>query len=232
MIELYDLVNKKDGNHFSPFSWRSIMALKHKGIEFTQHGLTFTEINEQIPKLSNGEWDKVPFIKFDNNNIVYDSTKIADYLEERYPGNPLFPNGRYFSSFLENHANIFAPLFQSIILNVYDSLLPKDQEYFRKTREAWFGMTLEEFAGKKEGHKEAIEKLFLPFRMSLVNIKYLEGDKPSYSDYVLFGHLKFVQMTSISTFDMIVTNHQDQSLKDWWDSIQSLNDGFAASFKP
>ncbi|KAI9294885.1 hypothetical protein K502DRAFT_316396 [Neoconidiobolus thromboides FSU 785] len=233
MVEFYDLVNKKGGKHFSPFAWRSLLALKHKGIEFNHHGLTFAEINEQIPKLSNGEWTKIPLVKFDDETIAYDSPKIADYLEANYPEKPLFPNGRHFATFLESYLATFLPLFKSVILDAFNSLeAEEDIKYFRNSREALFKVSLEEFAGKKEDHKEAVDKLLLPFRTTLAKTKFLEGDKAAYSDYILFGHLKFVQMVSIETFDTFVTNHKDPVLNSWFNSIQNLYDGFGASFKP
>ncbi|KAI9294886.1 hypothetical protein K502DRAFT_316401 [Neoconidiobolus thromboides FSU 785] len=233
MIQFYDLVNKPNGKHFSPFAWRSVMALKHKSIDFEHHSFKVASVKEEITKLSNGEWNKIPFIKFDDGSYIYDSPKIAIYLEANYPENPLFPNGRHFATFLENSSCNFLPLFRSVVLDIYNSIEDeKDRKYFRDSRQALYRTSLENLAGKKEDHKVDVEKMLLSYRITLADSKFLEGDKVTYSDYILFGHLKFVQMASIETFNAIVTNHKDPSLNNWFSSIQNLYGGYAASFKP
>ena len=42
MIKLYDLAAAEDDRRFSPYCWRTKMALKHKGLEFETVPWRFT----------------------------------------------------------------------------------------------------------------------------------------------------------------------------------------------
>ena len=79
-IILYDLAGAEADRRFSPFCWRTRMALAHKGLEVETVPWRFTE-KDKLPKPNRG---RVPVI-VDDDRVVHDSTAIADYLEERYP---------------------------------------------------------------------------------------------------------------------------------------------------
>ena len=85
MITVYDLVGANDAR-FSPFCSRTKAALRHKGLDYTTVPIRFCDKD----KLAFSNQDRVPVIK-DNDTVVSDSWKIAEYLEERYPEAKLFP---------------------------------------------------------------------------------------------------------------------------------------------
>jgi hypothetical protein len=82
-ITMYDLAGAEADRRFSPFCWRTRMALAHKGPDVETVRWRFTE-KDKLPQANAG---RVPLI-VDNDRIVHDSTVIADYLEERYPDHP------------------------------------------------------------------------------------------------------------------------------------------------
>src|SRR5260370_13456109 len=82
-ITLYDLAGAEAERRFSPFCWRTKMALAHKGLEVETVPWRFTE-KDKLPQPNAG---RVPVI-IDGDRVVHDSTVIADYLEERYPDRP------------------------------------------------------------------------------------------------------------------------------------------------
>src|SRR5436309_145269 len=88
-ITLYDLAGAEADRRFSPFCWRTRMALAHKGLDVETVPWRFTE-KEKLPRPNAG---RVPVI-VDDSQVVHDSSTIAEYLEDRYPDHPsLFPSG-------------------------------------------------------------------------------------------------------------------------------------------
>src|SRR6516162_2387119 len=99
-ITIYDLAGAEADRRFSPFCWRSRMALAHKGLAVETVPWRFTE-KDRLPQPNAG---RVPVI-VDGARVVHDSTAIADYLEERYPDRPsLFggASGRALTRFVQN----------------------------------------------------------------------------------------------------------------------------------
>src|ERR1700753_4014497 len=82
-ITLYDLAGVEAERRFSPFCWRTRMALAHKGLEVETVPWRFTE-KDRLPQPNRGQ---VPVIR-DDPRVVHDSTAIADYLEKQYPTGP------------------------------------------------------------------------------------------------------------------------------------------------
>ena len=99
-ITMYDLAGAEADRRFSPFCWRSKMALAHKGLAVETVPWRFTE-KDKLPQPNAG---RVPVI-IDGDRVVHDSTVIADYLEDRYPDRPsLFGGaaGRALARFVQN----------------------------------------------------------------------------------------------------------------------------------
>src|SRR5690242_13489327 len=88
-ITLYDLAGVEADRRFSPFCWRTRMALAHKGLDVETVPWRFTE-KDRLPQPNAG---RVPVI-VDGGEVVHDSSAIAEYLENRYADRPsLFPGG-------------------------------------------------------------------------------------------------------------------------------------------
>jgi glutathione S-transferase len=82
-ITMYDLAGAEAERRFSPFCWRSRMALAHKGLAVETVPWRFTE-KDRLPQPNQG---RVPVI-VDDGRVIHDSNAIADYLEERYADRP------------------------------------------------------------------------------------------------------------------------------------------------
>src|SRR5882757_7925516 len=78
-ITMYDLAGVEAERRFSPFCWRTRMALAHKGLAVETVPWRFTE-KDKLPAPNDG---RVPVI-VDGGRVVHDSSAIADYLEEHY----------------------------------------------------------------------------------------------------------------------------------------------------
>src|ERR1700741_2651642 len=82
-LKLYELVGTDAERPFSPFCWRTRMALAHKGLAADSIPWRFTEKAAIAPHGS----DKVPVLLHGETPVV-DSWAIANYLEDSFPDRP------------------------------------------------------------------------------------------------------------------------------------------------
>src|SRR5271169_5976842 len=134
-----------DSRRPSPFSWRIRYALAHKGVPVEFRTVRFADV--EIVRSLSGQ-DKVPII-IDEDQVIYDSWNIAVHLEERFPEPPsLFGGaaGRAHARFINHWSdNILGPALRRLTsADFILCLAPEDRDYFRRSREAAFGRTLEE----------------------------------------------------------------------------------------
>lgn len=195
-LVLYDLCNADPGQRFSPFCWRARMAMAHKGVDPDIKPVPFTA----IPSVEGGFSKTLPVINH-NGELVKDSFEIALYLERTFPNAPsLFEGegGVSLSRFVETFVGttILPPIAKIVMLDIYHGLAPEDQSYFRTSREARFGITLEDFVSRKEAAKRQLLAALTPARAFLKAHPFLGGDSPLYADYILFGALQWARVSS------------------------------------
>ena len=195
-IKLYDLAGANPALRFSPYCWRTRLALAHKRLEVETVPWHFTDVE----KLAESGHDKVPII-VDGDRTVGDSWAIATYLEERYPERPsLFGGGggiahvRFVNAWADG---ILQPVIGRLVVrDVLDVLRPEDRPYFRHSRERAFGMTLEQATEGREAKVEEFRRLLRPLRIVLKGQPWLGGDAPDYADYIVLGSLQWPRCTS------------------------------------
>ena len=223
-ILLYDLCARDKERRFSPNCWKVRMALAHKGLEFETRPTPFTGIRD----IGNGFSPTVPVID-DGGTLVRDSFEIALYLEDAYPDRPSLFKGdggkseaRFVESWVISVVN--ASLFSLIVKDIHDQLDDADQAYFRESREAMFGMKLEDVQVDKTTGMANLTKTLKPFDEVLSTNNFLGGDNPTYADFLVFGILKWMDI--VSTYraldDTSPTGH-------WFMRLQNLYGGHAAS---
>jgi glutathione S-transferase len=154
-ITMYDLAGAEMDRRFSPFCWRSRMALAHKGLAVETVPWRFTE-KDKLPQPNAG---RVPVI-VDGGRVVHDSTAIADYLEEHYPDRQsLFGGaaGRALARFVQNWTEtvLLVGLIRLVVLDIHRHCALEDQVYFRRSREERFSVTLEEVVHDREARLPA-----------------------------------------------------------------------------
>jgi glutathione S-transferase len=220
--KLFELVGTDAERPFSPYCWRTRMALAHKGIEVELMPWRFTEKELIAPYNS----DKVPVL-LDGDTAVVDSWAIANYLEDTYPDRPsLFggDGGRAMARMLNWWADITlgAGIFPFIAADVWSHLRPVDQVYFRTTREARFGKTLEEAAANREGSVDAVAKSLHPMRLTLQTQPFLGGLAANYADYIMFGNFQWVR--AMSSFKFV---KEDDPIYAWREKMLDLFGGMA-----
>ena len=221
-IALYDLVGAEADRRFSPFCWRTRMALAHKGLVVETVPWRFTE-KAKLPQPNAG---RVPVI-VDGDRVVHDSTAIADYLEEHYPDRPsLFGDdvGRGLARFVQNWTEtvLQVGLIRLVVLDIHRHCGAEDQAYFRRSREERFGTTLEEFVRDREARLPAFRASLDPLRRTVERQNFVSGKAPAYADYIVFGAFQWAR--AISDFELLAV---DDPVRAWRSRMLDLFDGLA-----
>lgn len=204
-IKMFDLAGAEDDRRFSPFCWRTKLALAHKGLPVDTIAWRFTETDALQPT----SIGRVPIL-VDGDKRVEDSWAIALHLEEAYPDRPsLFggaaavPVTRFINTWMDNVIHpLLAPM---LVLDIHDHCAEKDKAYFRTSREKRFGKTLEAVHAGREAVREQFRKAMQPVRATIsASQPYLGGARPMYADYIVAGG--FLWARSISGFPLLDTN--------------------------
>lgn len=221
-IKLFDLAGEDDDLRFSPYCWRAKMALRHKGIEVEEMPWRFTE-KDRIAQSGQG---RVPVI-VDGDRWIHESWDIACYLDERFPDEPALmanaaerASARFFNFWADTALNpALRPL---VILSVFQAAAEKDREYFRKSREEMLGARLEELCKDHVAALANLHKVLAPLEATLAEFRYLAGDMPNFSDYIVFGSLQWGNV--VSSEQLLAKN---SSTAEWFGRMLDLFDGYA-----
>ncbi|MDR3505552.1 MAG: glutathione S-transferase N-terminal domain-containing protein [Acidocella sp.] len=201
---LYDLAGSDDTIRFSPFCWRTKLALAHKNLAYEAIPWRFTEKD----KIAFSGQGKVPVL-VDGDKVVSDSQAIADYLETAYPNEPsLFgePPARQLTSFIKTWTEtvLHSALVPVLLPDIYLLLTPADQVYFRQTREGHFKRSLEDFAAHRAEALAPLNAALKPLKTTLEKQPFLAGLAPNYADHIVFGALKWA--TTVSSTPLLEPN--------------------------
>ena len=130
--------------------------------------------------------------------VVTDSIEIARYLDATYPDTPqVFPEGTEVLQLAFNHAfraEAMPSLVPLCVPPTHAQLLPRSQEYFRRTREEWFGKKIEELAldggvAALAGLEKAFATFTTWFEADGKDRVFLMGDKPCFADIIMASYL-------------------------------------------
>jgi glutathione S-transferase len=220
-IILYDLAGADGKRRFSPYCWRTRMALAHKGLAVETVAWRFTD-KEVIAFSGQG---RVPVI-VDNGRTAFDSWNIAEYLEDAYPDRPsLFggQDGRALTRFYSCYADaLVGSIFRFIALDILNHVHDKDRVYFRKSREERVGATLESIVADRDARLPPFRETLAPLRAALKGQPYLGGDRPLYPDYAVFGPFQWAR--SVSAFQLLTP---DDAIALWRNRMLDTFEGLA-----
>jgi glutathione S-transferase len=218
---LYDLAGAEADRRFSPYCWRTRMALAHKELSVETIPWRFTE-KEAIAK--SGQ-PRVPVL-VDGDRWIADSWTIAAYLEDTYPERPsLFGGaaGRALSRFHSTFADtLVSSIFRLIALDILRHVHDKDCAYFRSSREDRVGMMLEAFVADRDTRVSTFRESLAPLRLTLRMQPFLGGDRPLYADYAVFGPFQWARCTS--PFALLAAN---DPIRLWRDRLLDAFNGLA-----
>jgi len=178
-LKLYDLAAADPLLRFSPYCWRTKMALAHKGLAVDTIPWRFTE-KDVIAFSGQG---RVPVL-IDGEKVIYDSWDIACYLDEAYPDRPaLFgsADAKGAALFIKRwcEGQVHPALVRLIVVDIANILHPKDIDYFRESREKMVGARLEDYVAAKEVNIERLHALLMPLRLTVKDMPFLGGERPA-----------------------------------------------------
>ncbi|KAI9464244.1 hypothetical protein HD554DRAFT_1286084 [Boletus coccyginus] len=214
-IIFYDIPSKLGIKAWSPNTWKTRYALNIKGVPYKTEWVEYPDIaalakkigapptatdNDGTPKYT------LPIINDPNTGkVIADSFLIAEYLDATYPnGTTLFPPGTkpLIAAF---ESGVVGAIREILLLQLAVSchiLNPVSEKYFRETREARFGLKIEEFS--PVGPKRDADLAKGKEGLAAVNAwltksegKFVLGDTISYADSVLAGWLGWIKITDV-----------------------------------
>jgi len=220
--KLFELVGIDATRPFSPYCWRTRLALAHKGLSAETVPWRFTEKATIAPYGS----EKVPVL-LDGDKAIADSWAIANYLEDAYPDRPsLFggDGGRAMGRMMNWWGDIvvIGGIFPMIAADIPTHLADVDAAYFRKSREARLGKPLEEVAAGRDSAVVAFRRSLEPMRQTLKTQAFLGGDAPNYADYSVFGGFQWARV--VSPFKLLEAN---DLIGVWREKLLDAFDGMA-----
>lgn len=221
---LHDLAGEDPARRFSPYCWRTRLALAHKGLPVETRPWRLTD----KPAIAASGQDKVPVL-VDGDRVVADSWRIAEYLEDTYPDRPsLFggEGGRALARFVNAWADavMIGGIARLVVADIPSLLAEQDRDYFRRTREARFGTTLEALCADRGTKVEAFRRELHPLRMVLRERPFLHGEAPAYGDYIAFGGFQWARC--VSPFPLLA---QEDPLHAWRERMLDAHGGLARS---
>ncbi len=219
-MKLYELVGKDKTQGFSPYVWRSRMALAHKGLDVEMVPLIFTE----IPKLTVTDSKTVPILEHDGK-CISDSWTIACYLENNFPDSPSIfcgDAGKAYANFFNYTCfyHLIIPLFQALAFDIFEGIDERDREYFRSSREGRLGKSLEETYETRHKSLAIFQKQLYPYNSTLKIQNFLGGESQTYVDFIMYGLFQWAK--GVSTLQLLST---DDPLYEWRNRMDELYGG-------
>ena len=221
MIALYELKGKND-RRYSLFSWRTRMALRHKGLDFESLPVRLSD--KAVIEFSGGK--TVPVLK-DKDAVVRDSWKIAEYLENRYKDAPPLFGGEIgrgvtqaFNTWVDR--KVVRAMLPVIAADIHERVDPADEDYFKQSMEKVLKMTLEESRAKRDEAVLHLGKVIEPLQETFKRQAFMAGAKPAYADYILFSVFQWARV--MSPHELL---GPEDPLCQWRERMLDLFDGFA-----
>ncbi|HUS95808.1 MAG TPA: glutathione S-transferase N-terminal domain-containing protein, partial [Hyphomicrobiaceae bacterium] len=220
-IQMFDLSCRDQRVFFSPYCWRSRMALKHKGLAFESIPWKFTD-KASIATTNQG---RVPVI-VDGGTWVNDSWEIAAYLDKTYPDAPPLLNDKAAiatAKFVDAWCSysVFPTLRPICVADVFRIVADEDRDYFRESREKMLGARLEELSTDPPAERNALLQALRPLEDMLRTAPFFGGESPAYADYIVFGTLMW-PYTVCRDFPF----EAGTSTAGWFNRLLDLNGGY------
>ena len=159
----------------------------------------------------------------DGDTVVADSWEIAMHLDRAHEHEPsLFAatgvtTARFIAAWTDSQLH---PLVARCVVSDIPAVLdPADLEYFRRSREARFGTTLEAMAEGRDAARAELKRALYPLRKSVEAGGFLAGSGPGYADYAVFG--AFMWVRGVSGYRLL---DDDDPVHAWRERMLDLHD--------
>jgi len=214
-IILYDLPgNAAKYVAWSWNTWKARFVLNMKGLPYKTVWVEYPDIVDLYKKIgieSTSTFGGKPYCSLPviqdlaTGAVVADSLKIAQYLDDTYPSTmPVLPAGT--RALQTMFVDVLTPkigfaIFQRAAVESMLQLPPRSQEYFRRTREEWFGVRLEEMAPEGEKRdalwkktREVFAEVHKWMNANGEGRLFVMGDTPSFADAVLVSFMIYLKV--------------------------------------
>jgi glutathione S-transferase len=195
MLELWEL-SGRDDCRYSTFSWRTRLALHHKGLSFAVHPVAVSD----KAAIGFSRPGKVPIVKHEDH-VIADSWAIALYLERQFPGHPSLFGGEVgrtlthvFNVWVDRE--LIPALIPFLMRDVLDCVDEADGVHLRRQIESAMKTSLEVLYAGHDAAMLAFRRKLQPVRKALETNDFLGGVAPAYADYILFGPLQWARVVS------------------------------------
>jgi len=125
---------------------------------------------------------------------------------------------RFFQYWVQT--TVHAGVARLVMLDLYNSLDPADQAYFRASREKQYKMSLEDIQAGRDERLDAFRKSLQPMRLSLAQGPFISGEQPGYADYLAFGGFQWARVSS--AYPVLTA---DDAVHAWFERCLDLYDG-------
>jgi glutathione S-transferase len=217
---LYEL-GGLDDCRYSLFSWRTRLALAHKGLAAEHRPV---RVSDKQTIAFSGQ-TKVPIL-VDGEKVVFDSWRIAEHLEAAHGGPSLFGGevgrglARFVNAWADRHVlPAAAPLVAPAVVGCVDA---QDAAHIRAMMEKAFGRTLETMRTERDERLAHFRRVLDPARTTLRTQAYLSGAAPAYADYALFSVFQWARIAGAGE---LLAN--DDQIIPWRERVLDLHDGLA-----
>ncbi|MBI3512605.1 MAG: glutathione S-transferase C-terminal domain-containing protein [Proteobacteria bacterium] len=165
----------------------------------------------------------VPIV-LDGDQVIHDSWNIAIHLEQRFPEPSLFGGdaGRGLARVVNQWSDhVLGPAIRRLIsADFILCLAPEDRDYFRSSREAAFGCSLEAYCADRPRWLAEFTAVISPLERTLREQRFLAGAAPSYADYLVFSVFQYARLGCPDDFVADGT-----ALRAWRDGLAAAFDG-------
>jgi len=191
----------------SPFAWRVWLALEHKQLPYELKMLSFSAGDTRKPEfVALNPRHKVPTI-VDDGFVLYESSAVVEYLEERYPERPLFPRD------VRDRATA-RKLVAEATEYLYLAGRPLGANLFAKKEPDW---NLEEIAKAKAATLAECD-----YFAGQLRGEFFFGGQPGAVDYTIYPLLATCPRYERKKPDLGLVAAIPPKLRDWMKRVESL----------
>lgn len=224
---LYDLANKDD-TCWSPNTFGPRPVLAYKKIAYETRWISYPDVEKELRGhgQESAETVTVPVL-IDGGRYIHDSWEIAKYLEEKVPQPSIFANG---IEAQEKFLGYVRTEVQKVVLCWIMHQIPplldvRGAEYFRRTREAKWGKSLEEVSSG--GDDEYLPRLrggatpiFHALRKSGA---FIMGAEFSYADCAVLGTCQWLKQADPQKLKKFLALDTDGHFAQWYQRCGQYN---------
>lgn len=250
IIKFYDLVPSIDSNiFFSPNTWKTRLCLLHKGVKFETVPTTLLDFRGILSQRSNQPEISAPAIELPDGTFIYDSFRIAEWLETAYPDAPSLFTG-------DGKVSRDARIEHVAMGKNYARLIDLGLGASKPEWAVWFELFFPHLDCLMQGDElrtyftsdvrhgpQGYQKLLKLDRQELIrrakaNVQplaqvlrersgeYFQGKFPGQVDYVVFGRYAYCRMLNPELAQEIWQD-QDEDLRQWIEKLSNAYDKHA-----